>query len=316
MGQRKEVVLEILELHKEFYLSKVCKSAGISRPCIYYKQKIQAVNPPGRKPPGYTINRDGILISDQTIISILKGYRQEVVFLNAGGVKKLSKYMAVEKRIYVNHKKVYRLCDENKLLLFKQDFLKKRKFKKNRCEYFEVSKPNELWQFDLKYIWIHGEQRWCFLLAFIDVVSKKVTGYYLGKTCKAGDLVFTLNEAIKAEGITDGQSLIIRSYNGPQMSSNRFYFYLKTLENKLTHEFIPPRSPNRNAFIKAFNSIIELEILQVRYFKTFETVYEAVMKFIEFYNVRRLHGSLGFLSPKMFIEGVNNGSIAPRVVAV
>ena len=316
MGQRKEVVLETPITHQTVYLTRACQFAGISRSCIYFKKKVQIVSPPGRKPPGYTMNRDGTLILDHTIVSILKEYRREVVFLNAGGAKKLSKYIAIEKKIYINHKKIYRLCDENKLLLFKQDFTKKRKFKKNRCEYLEVSKPNELWQLDLKYIWIHGESRWCFLLAFIDVVSKKITGWYLGKTCKASDLVFTLDQALRNECITDEQTLVIRSDNGPQMSSNRFYFYLKNLEKKLIHEFIPPKSPVRNAYIEAFNSILEIEVLQVRYFKDFESVYEAVMKFVEFYNCRRLHGALGYLSPKMFIEGLKNGSITPRVVAV
>lgn len=262
------------------------------------------------------MNRDGTIILDQTIVTILKEYRNSTFFLNAGGAKKLSKYIAIEKNIYINHKKIYRLCDENKLLLFKQNFTKKRKFKKKRCEYLEVSKQNELWQFDLKYIWIHGEQRWCFLLAFIDVISKKITGWYLGKTCKAGDLVFTLDQAIQNEQIEDGAGLIIRSDNGPQMSSNRFHFYLKRLEQKLAHEFIPPRSPDRNAYIEAFNSILEIELLQVRYFKTFEQVYRAVLEFIEFYNMRRLHGALGNLSPAMFIDGLKSGQIMPRVVAV
>lgn len=78
------------------------------------------------------MNRDGALILDQTIVSILKEYRQEVVFFNAGGSKKLSKYIAIEKKIDINHKKIYRLCHENNLLLFKQDFIKKRQFKKSR----------------------------------------------------------------------------------------------------------------------------------------------------------------------------------------
>lgn len=150
MEQRKEVVLETLEIHQNIYLTKVCQFAEISRSCVYFKNKVQAVSPPGRKPPGYSVNRDGTLVLDQTIVSILKEYRREVVFLNAGGAKKLSKYIAIEKKIYVNHKKIYRLCDENDLLLFQQDFSKKRKFKKSRCEYLEVSKPNEIWQFDLK----------------------------------------------------------------------------------------------------------------------------------------------------------------------
>ena len=271
---------------------------------------------PGRSPPGFTLNRDGALLLDQTIVQVLKEYRCSTEFLNGGGCKKLSKYIAIERNMYVNHKKIYRLCDENSLLLFKQHQMNKRKFKKKRCEYLEISGPNQLWQFDLKYIWIHGENRWCFLLAFIDVFSKKITGYYLGKTCKAGDLVFTLNQAIQNEGITQEHSLVIRSDNGPQMSSNKFYFYLKRLEQKLTHEFIPPRSPDRNAYIEAFNSILEIEVLQVRYFKNYEEVYKAIFRFIEFYNNRRLHGSLGNRSPKMFLEGLKTGTITPQVVAV
>ncbi len=224
--------------------------------------------------------------------------------------------MAIERSIYINHKKIYRLCSENNLLLFKHGEKNKRKFTKTRCKNIDVMGVNQLWQFDLKYIWIHGENRWCFFLGFIDVFSKKITGWYVGKSCKAGDLVFTLNQAIKSEGIRSDQPLVIRSDNGPQMSSNRFYFYLKNLEKKLTHEFIPPRSPDRNAYIEAFNSILEIEFLQVHYFKTFEEVYGALIKFIYFYNNRRLHGSLGNKSPKMFIEGLNNGTIIPQVVAV
>lgn len=262
------------------------------------------------------MNRDGTIITDQTIVRVLKEYRSSIEFANGGGARQLSRYLAVEQSIYINHKKVYRLCDENNLLLFRQDEKKKRKFKKSRCEYVEVSNPNELWQFDLKYIWIHGENRWCFFLGFIDVVTKKITGWYLGKTCTAGDLVFTLNQAIKNENISSNHPLVIRSDNGPQMSSNRFHFFLKNLEKKLIHEFIPPRSPDRNAYIEAFNSILETEVLQVRYFRNYEEVYEAMIRFIDFYNNRRLHGSIGNRSPKMFIDGLKSGKIMPRVVAV
>ena len=57
------------------------------------------------------------------------------------------------------------------------------------------------------------------------------------------------------------------------MSSNSFYFYLKNLEKKLTHDFIPPRSPDRNAYIEAFSLILETEVIQVQYFSNFEEVY-------------------------------------------
>jgi putative transposase len=79
---------------------------------------------------------------------------------------------------------------------------------------------------------------------------------------------------------------------------------------------IYPRSPDRNAFIEAFNSILETEVLKVQYYRNFEEVYASIFRFIEFYNTRRLHGSLNYKSPKMFIDGIKNGEITPRVVAV
>ena len=312
MEQRKATVLEF----KSYFVLRTCKFAGISRSCVYFKRKMQVIKPPGRPAPGFTINRDGEVIEDATIVRHLKEYRETLEFSNAGGARKLSHYLAIEQKIYINHKKVYRLCDEADILLFRKTDKHKKIFVKTRCKYSEVSLPNQLWQFDLKYIWIHGENRWCFFLGFIDVVSKRVAGWYVGKTCKAGDLVFTLNQAIKNENISSDHPLTIRSDNGPQMSSNRFYFYLKNLEKKLTHEFIPPRSPDRNAYIEAFNSILETEVLKVQYYKNFEEVYASMIRFIEFYNNRRLHGSLSYKSPKMFIDGLKNGTITPQVVAV
>src|SRR3989338_1338764 len=93
------------------------------------------------------------------------------------------------------------------------------------------------------------------------------------------------------------------------MSSNRFHFYLKKLEQKLKHEFIPPRTPNRNAYIEAFFSIFESTVIQVQYFKNFTEVYRSVVAFIDFYNNRRMHGSIGKLSPAKFLEKYKNGEV-------
>jgi putative transposase len=138
---------------------------------------IRTTSSPGRPPPGFTVNRTGEVIEDKFIVEVLKEYRTSIEFTNGGGARKLTHYLAIEKQLYVNHKKIYRLCDVNNLLLFRHGEKNKKVFKKTRCEYAEVKGPNQLWQFDLKYIWIHGENRWCFFLGFIDVVSKKITGW-------------------------------------------------------------------------------------------------------------------------------------------
>lgn len=52
--------------------------------------------------------------------------------------------------MYKIAKKIYRLCSENNLLLFKQNRTDKKKIKKKRCDYVDVTGLKHLWQFDLK----------------------------------------------------------------------------------------------------------------------------------------------------------------------
>ena len=73
------------------------------------------------------------------------------------------------------------------------------------------------------------------------------------------------------------------------------------------HEFIPPSTPNKNAHIESFFSIVESEHFQTRYFRSFKEVYETTVDFINFYNNRRIHGSLKFQSPKVALERFNLG---------
>jgi len=244
----------------------------------------------------------------------LRWYRAQPEFLNGGGARKLTHYLAVEWGWYVNHKKIYRICEENGVLLF-TGVRRGSKMKKKRCEHVEVTRPNQLWQFDIKYVYIHGEGRWCFILAFIDVFSKKTVNTFIGLSVRSGDLMLALNQALMKEGIEPGHGLKIRSDNGPQMSSNRFHFYLKRLEQKLSHEFIPPRTPNRNAYIESFFSILEEEWLVPRYFHAYADAYKALVDFVEFYNNRRIHGSIGNRSPKRFLEDLEKGLVGPMKIS-
>lgn len=153
---------------------------------------------------------DGRLLPDDLILQHLKNYRSDIHFMNTCGAKMLSHYLVSGHSIYVNHKKVYRLCKENNLLLFTANQLRT-KIKKMRCEYRNVTAPNQLWQFDLKHVYIHGENAWCYLLSFIDVYTKKVVAYSLGKSIKAGQLILTLNLALVTESISREHPLQIRS---------------------------------------------------------------------------------------------------------
>ncbi len=56
-------------------------------------------------------------------------------------------------------------------------------------------------------------------------------------------------------------------------------------------------SPNKNAFIESFFSIVEIEFMQTRYFRTYGDAYAQTVEFIKKYNECRIHGSLGFITP-------------------
>lgn len=242
------------------------------------------------------MSRNREVIYDEEILPILKGYRSRIEYVNGGGSRKLSSYLSRDYDYIVNHKKVYRLCKENDLLLPKRKKIKRLKSKRiahNRI----ISKPNQLWELDLKYGYIHGEGRFYFMLMIIDVFVRYIVNFYIGLSCTGKDLVLTLNRAIDEYKVDSGQ-LVIRSDNGSQMTSNAFIANVERYEGEVVHELIPPSTPNKNAHIEAFNSILEIEFLQVRYFHNYSQAYAETVDFIDKYNTVRIHGSLKMKTPR------------------
>lgn len=289
--------------------SWVIEYAGLARSSYYFKPSAidGRKNNVGRKSPGFTINRDGTIVMDTTIEMLLRGYRGRVEYSNAAGVRKLKHMLRRDHGIYVNEKKVYRICRWNNLLLSRRrkKGLAHRTVASNR----QVNRPNQVWGFDIKYGYVDGERRFFFVLAFIDVFTRKVVGNYVGLSCKAGDLCFTLNQALLRECVTEADQLVIRSDNGPQMTSKEFSEWLSRLEKKLMHEFIPVQTPDKNAHIESFFSILEIEFLSITYFASFAEAYEKTNAFIRFYNQERIHGSIGYITPTEAMDKFKRGEL-------
>ncbi len=85
------------------------------------------------------------------------------------GYRKTHKALRRERYI-INHKKVYRLMKEQRLL--NRRVFTGRKVNRVRDRVVKLSCPNELWEMDIKHIRIDGENRNAYHLAIIDIIIR------------------------------------------------------------------------------------------------------------------------------------------------
>ncbi len=141
------------------------------------------------------------------------------------------------------------------------------------------------------------------MLSIIDVFDRVVVGQYRGPVCEAKHAVQTLYGALQNR-IESGDTMpVIRTDNGPQFVSKLFGDTCESLE--VVHERIPPRTPNMNAYIESFHSLLERDLFSLKSFMTFEEAYEALDHYMDFYNNRKMHGSLKLMPPVKFSAWVN-----------
>ena len=250
---------------------------------------------PGRKVPGYSLNQRGEAIKDETVKTMLL----EII---AGdgypyGYRKLTVELQEEKNLIINHKKVYRLCKELRILRPQRVLKPYRPGQIGRKR--KATGSNEHWEIDLKYGYIKGISQFFYQISIIDIFDRSIVESHIGLSAKAKDAARIVKLAVEKRGVRPDQ-LVIRSDNGPQFKAKVF---AKTLhELKITHERIPVNSPNLSAYIESFHSILEDECYSRHEFETFQEAYEEVNNYLDYYNNRRRHGSIGYHAPAIYYQ--------------
>ncbi|WP_164462196.1 IS3 family transposase [Bacillus sp. FJAT-42376] len=292
-----------------FSVLRTTIALGVPRSLYYYHQKAnteeEGVGSRGRPPIGYSFTVLDSRISDEQI----KEYLMEAIEGEEGiyGYRKLNHFLRKEYQLIINPKKTYRLCKELEILLPQRG--KPSPHQKNWAKQHEITGPNQLWQIDIKYGSLENTGYFYFLASAIDVFDRSIVGYYRGPDCKAPSITMMLTQALMDRGVEipegkDEYSLIIRSDNGPQFLSKNFGEFCRV--SKIFHERIPPKSPDLNAYIESFHSGLEKECYRRFNIQSYDEAYYRIDEYINFYNERRYHGSLGYLSPKQYLEAYQN----------
>ena len=160
----------------------LCRWIELPNSSFHYKSLL---GKPGAKPSIYTKMKDGTVVVNETVVTAIKELLNEEFVCY--GYQKITASLKQLSYI-INGKKVYRLMDENKLLLGKVIRTSgKRQFVKHRK--IVATCPMDYLCLDIKYLWVHGEQRWYYLLSVIDVFTRKVIAWILQPSIKQIDII-------------------------------------------------------------------------------------------------------------------------------
>jgi putative transposase len=226
---------------------------------------------------------------------------------SAYGYRNIHKDLA-ELGVKVNKKRVARLMREAKL--FGAGATKSRPRHKSgkphkahpnhlgQC--FSVKTPNEVWVTDITYIKTY--EGWIYLAVVLDLFSRKIVGW-------AANHRMTTSLALEAlKMVTTRQrpynSVLIHSDQGSQYGSYEWQAMLKKCN--LTPSMSRRGNCYDNAVAESFFKSFKRECVKRQIFITREQAKSEIFYYIEmFYNSKRRHSYLGYISPNEFERRYN-----------
>lgn len=163
---------------------------------------------------------------------------------------------------------------------------------------FEASAPNQKWVADFTYLWT--AEGWLYVAVVLDLYSRRAIGWSMQSQMTTELVADALTMAVWRRG--KPQSLIHHSDRGSQYTSDRFRRLLANLGITCSMS----RSGNcwDNSAMESFFKSLKTERTDRRTYLTRDEARADVFDYVErFYNVRRRHSTLGYLSPADYEEG-------------
>jgi putative transposase len=159
-------------------------------------------------------------------------------------------------------------------------------------------RPNQIWASDISYV--PTDEGFVFLGTYLDVFTRKVTGFAVEDHMRTDLLLQALDMALGRQALTS-EKLLSHSDRGSQYASEMYRERLK--ERGITASMSRKGNCYDNAFAESFFATLKKELVYRNHFRTKAEAKKAIFEYIEvWYNRRRLHSSLGFKSPVQFEE--------------
>ena len=161
-------------------------------------------------------------------------------------------------------------------------------------------RPNEIWVSDITYI--ETDEGVCYLSLITDAYSHKIVGWALGSTLETMYPLEALRMALDTIDDETASRLIHHSDRGVQYCCDAYVQKLQ--EYDISISMTEDYKPTDNAIAERVNGIIKMEkVYRMHVFKDIECARDTIGRYIQFYNNRRPHMSIGYKTPsKVHLE--------------
>jgi putative transposase len=160
---------------------------------------------------------------------------------------------------------------------------------------FQAPAPNRKWIAD--FTCIRTAEGWLYVAAVLDLFSRRVVGWSMSARMTAQLVTDALTMAICRRG--KPEALLHHSDRGSQYTSEQFQRLLA--DHGITCSMSRAGNVWDNAVMESFFSSLKTEWTTRRKYRTRDEARADVFDYVErFYNPRRRHSTLGYLSPAEF----------------
>jgi putative transposase len=264
-----------MKLARTYPLRVVCRLLGVPRSSVYYAPR-----------PG-----DGEAMFKTALLDLAGewptyGYRRLTMLMRRLGWP-------------VNHKRVRRWMDE--LGIHGQPPVRKTRTTnsqhpfpryENLVKGLKIQGPDHVWVADITYIRLHRE--FVYLAVLMDVCTRSLRGWHLGRSLDQGLTLAALERALLV-----AVPQLHHSDQGLQYAATAYVERLRQLG--VTPSMAAVGEPRENGYAERLIRTIKEEEVDLSDYRDLEDARQQIGHFLDaVYNVKRIHSSLGYLTPREF----------------